>query len=76
MLREVAAVVLVGVVFGAALSIAATSAARGALFGIAPGSPLATVVGVIVITLAAGAAAYLPAQRASSVDPTKALRSE
>ena len=59
-----------------ALSIAATSAARGVLFGIAPGSPLATVVGVIVLTLAAGAAGYLPARRASSVDPTKALRSE
>ena len=76
MLREVAVVVLVGVGFGAVLSIAATSAARGALFGIAPGSPLAIVVGVIVLTLAAGAAAYLPAQRASSVDPTKALRNE
>ena len=76
MLREVAVVVLIGVGLGAVLSIAATSAARGVLFGIAPGSPLATVVGVVVLTLAAGAAGYLPARRASSVDPTEALRSE
>jgi predicted permease len=76
MLREVAVVVLIGVGLGAVLSIAATSAARGVLFGIAPGSPLATVVGVVVLTLAAGVAGYLPARRASSVDPTEALRNE
>jgi len=75
-LREVALVVLIGAGFGVVLSIAATSAARGVLFGIAPGSPLAVVAGVIVLTLAAGAAGYLPARRASGVDPTEALRSE
>ena len=74
--RDVAVVVLIGVGVGAVLSIAATSAARGVLFGIAPGSPLATVVGVVVLTLAAGVAGYLPARRASSVDPTEALRNE
>ena len=52
MLREIAVVVLIGVGLGGVLSIAATSAARGILFGIAPGSPLATVVGVVVLTLA------------------------
>jgi predicted permease len=76
MLREVAVVVLIGVGLGAVLSIAATGAARGVLFGIAPGSPLATVAGVVVLTLAAGAAVYLPARRASTIDPTEALRSE
>ena len=76
MLRDVAVVVLIGVGLGAGLSIAVTSAARGVLFGIAPGSPLATVVGIIVLTLAAGAAGYLPARRAASIDPTTALRSE
>jgi len=75
-LLEVAIVVLIGAGGGAALSIAVTTAARGVLFGVAPGSPLATVVGVAVLTLAAGAAGYWPARRASSVDPTKALRSE
>ena len=76
MLREVAGVVLLGVDLGGVLAIAATSAALGVLFGNRPGSPLATVVGVIVLTLAAGVAGYLPARRASSVDPTEALRNQ
>jgi ABC-type antimicrobial peptide transport system permease subunit len=76
MLREMAVLVLIGVGLGAVLSIAATSAVRGVLFGIAPGSPLATVVGIVVLTVAAGVAGYLPARRASSVDPTRALRNE
>jgi predicted permease len=76
MLRELAVVVLIGVTLGTGLAIAATSAVRGVLFGIAPGSPVATVVGIIVLTFAAGAAGYLPARRAARIDPTTALRSE
>ena len=76
MLRDVAMVVLIGVGLGAVLSIAATSAARGVLFGIAPGNPSATAMGVIVLTLVAGAAAYMPARRASNVEPMQALRTE
>ena len=76
MLREIAGVVMLGVILGGVLSIAATSAARGVLYGIAPGNPLATAAGVVVLTLAAGAAGYLPARRASTVDPAQALRAE
>jgi predicted permease len=75
-LRDLAFIVLIGVGLGAVLSIAVTSAARGMFFGIAPGSPLATVIGVVVLTLAAGVAGYLPARRAASMDPTRTLRDQ
>jgi predicted permease len=75
-LSDMTRVVAVGAMVGVVLSMAATGAARGILFGVAPGSPVATGIAVTVLTLAAAAAGYLPARRASAVDPTQALRHE
>ena len=69
-------VTLVGTVIGLAAAVPATRLLRSQLFGVSPVDP-ATLVSVVVILAAASvAAAYLPARRATRVDPVIALRSE
>ncbi len=46
------------------------------LFGIRVFDPVAFLVGVIVLPATAAAASYIPARRASRIDPLEALRSE
>jgi predicted permease len=75
-LRDMAAVVLIGAGLGVAFAIAATGAARNLLFGVAPGSPIAMIAAALVLAVAAGIAGYVPARRASNLDPTHALRQE
>ncbi len=66
----------VGVGIGLAASFALTRLMRALLFGVAPIDPLtfsAVVAFVILVTLGA---AYIPARRASRVDPAKTLRAD
>ena len=64
----------VGIAIGAAISLAAAQLAVGMLAGLSPGDPI-TFVGTAVILMAVGlAACYVPARRASAVDPMVALR--
>jgi predicted permease len=73
-LRETFALVALGVVVGMALGLAATTAARGLLFGLKPTDP-ATFAGAAAILAATGLlAGYLPARRASKTEPTATLR--
>jgi ABC-type antimicrobial peptide transport system permease subunit len=46
------------------------------LFGIKPLDPLTYAAGALLLGLAAVLASYLPARRASSVDPVEALKAE
>jgi putative ABC transport system permease protein len=65
-----------GVVLGALASLAATRVLASQLFGVKPHDP-ATLVAVGAVVLGVGfLACYLPAWRASRVDPTVALRYE
>jgi len=67
-------VVVVGVVVGLAVSAAATRSLQSLLFEIRPLDP-GTFVAVGLIMLGVGAiASYVPARRASSVDPVESLR--
>lgn len=63
-----------GMLLGAALSWVAGRALGGMLFGVTPGDP-ATFAGMVaVLTAVTAAASYVPARRASHVDPAIALR--
>ena len=65
-----------GLAIGFALSLVAARALRSVLFGVSPTDP-STYTGVIVVLAAASLiACWLPARRASRVDPMQALREE
>jgi putative ABC transport system permease protein len=67
---------LVGVFFGVASGLALTRVMRSLLFGIKPWDPLAFAVTAVLLALVALLACYIPARRASRVDPLVAMRYE
>jgi putative ABC transport system permease protein len=69
-------VVAAGMLLGAVLSVAAASQISSLLFGVSPHDPVAIGGAVVVLGLTALAACWLPAARASRVDPMTTLRSE
>lgn len=75
-LREAMTMVVVGVVLGIPIAIAASRAMRTLLFEVTPVDPLSLVVTAFVLLLVAGFAAFMPARRATKVDPMVALRYE
>jgi putative ABC transport system permease protein len=75
-LREGMVLAVAGIAIGTAGALALTRVLRSMLFEIEPTDP-ATLAGVaIFLAIAALAACYLPARRATRVDPMLALRSE
>ncbi|OFW28963.1 MAG: hypothetical protein A3G76_15025 [Acidobacteria bacterium RIFCSPLOWO2_12_FULL_65_11] len=75
-LRDALRPVVVGLAFGVPLALVAASSLRSLLFGVVP-QDAATVIGVcLALTATASFAAYVPARRASRVDPMVALRHE
>jgi predicted permease len=68
--------VVIGLGVGLAASLAVTGLVRGLLFGVEPIDPISLAAGTVVLVVAALSAAYLPARRAATVDPMKALRLE
>jgi predicted permease len=73
-LRRVAALVGIGVVTGAAASLLAAKYVATLLYGLQPRDPL-TFAGAAAILCAIGAlAGWLPARRASRIDPARVLR--
>jgi ABC-type antimicrobial peptide transport system permease subunit len=75
-LRENSATVLVGVIVGLAGAAAAARLVRTQLFGLEPNDPATLAVSAAVLMAMALGAAYIPAARASKVDPIRALRHE
>jgi predicted permease len=74
--REGTATVLVGVGVGMGLAFASSRLVRSQLFGVEPHDPLTLIAATLLLLIVAFGAAYLPAARASRIDPTTALRHE
>lgn len=75
-LRESLLVGVAGLVVGLPLAIAGARLLRSTLFGLGPGDPFsfaAALAGIVLVTLIAS---LIPARRAASVDPMRALRME
>jgi predicted permease len=69
-------IVTIGALSGCALAVAVSRLIRSVLFHVAPGDPLTMTAAAVALIAVAGVAAYLPARRASRLDPTVALRYE
>ena len=70
------ALAIPGVLIGLLGSLAFTRMLRGLLFGVSPIDPLTFVAIPVLLVLVALLASYIPAQRATRVDPTVSLHSE
>jgi predicted permease len=75
-LREVLALVAAGVAIGLPLAVACARAIRSLLYGLTPFDPSTLGIVVIAIVGTAVMAGYIPARRASRIDPMVALRYE
>ena len=75
-MRETMLVVVIGVVIGLGAAVATTRFVATMLFGLAPNDLLTISVAVLLMIAVAALAGYIPARRASKVDPMIALRYE
>jgi ABC-type antimicrobial peptide transport system permease subunit len=75
-LRDAVRLVAFGVLAGAPMAWAASRSVQSMLFGLKPTDPGTIAGATLLLTLAALLAAYVPARRASHLDPINALRHE
>ncbi len=75
-LGETFRLVAAGLVIGFCASVAFASLLSNALFDLSPFDPISTLSAAVVTALSAALATYLPARRASKIDPMIALRYE
>jgi predicted permease len=76
MLRDAVVLLALGLAGGVAASLALGRLVTGLLYEVRPNDPAELAGAVFVLAAAAGLAAYLPARRASRLDPMAALREE
>ena len=75
-LWDAAILLMMGIGIGVAASLASASVLKSMLYGTAPRDPLVLAVVCLSVALAGLMAAYIPAFRAASINPTQALRNE
>jgi ABC-type antimicrobial peptide transport system permease subunit len=75
-MREVFLLTGVGVAIAIPVSLALTGLVRTQLYGIVPNDPVSISLAVLTLVSVALLAGYIPAERATRVDPIRALRYE
>jgi predicted permease len=75
-MREASTLLVAGLVIGGLAAVGASRWASALLFGLRPGDPAALATGVVALSIVATLASYVPAWRASRLEPTVALREE
>jgi predicted permease len=75
-LRDGLALGVVGVTIGLALAAAGSGLLESLLFEVAPRDPVSLAAVALLLLAATAAAAWLPARRASRIDPIQALRAD
>ncbi len=75
-LRETGWLLALGLVAGSGLAVAALRLITSRLYGLEATDPVTFVIAVVLLSMVAGVATWLPAWRASRVDPLVALRYE
>jgi ABC-type antimicrobial peptide transport system permease subunit len=75
-LRQVGVMIIVGGIIGIAGALALGRGAKSLLYELSGNDPVVIVSSVVVLALVALAAGYVPALRASRIDPMQALRYE
>jgi ABC-type antimicrobial peptide transport system permease subunit len=75
-MREVLLLVAIGLAIGVPVALLSSRLVTSMLFGLHANDPFSMLAAVFVMLLIAALAGYLPARRASRVDPMVALRYE
>jgi predicted permease len=74
--REILILISIGIVIGVPVTLAGDRLVSNMLFGLTPTDPVTLVGATLLLLIVAAIAGYLPARRASLVDPMVALRYE
>jgi ABC-type antimicrobial peptide transport system permease subunit len=75
-LRETLLLIILGLAIGIPAAMGASRLIASELYGLKPGDPITILIASSVMAGIAALAGYLPARRASKVDPMVALRCE
>jgi ABC-type antimicrobial peptide transport system permease subunit len=74
--REVVVLAVVGLTIGMSTALATSKFVESLLYGMKPNDPLALTLAVVILLSAALLAGYVPAWKASRIDPMAAVRHE
>jgi ABC-type antimicrobial peptide transport system permease subunit len=75
-LRQAMALVAIGMVIGVPVTLALARLVSSLLFGLQANDPVVLTLAGVTLAVVAAVASYLPARRASRLDPMRALRYE